>query len=330
VLSTAQRRRNPAPLSYDQTPLHVIVLSGGVGPERVVSLTSGREVAQALEDQGHRVENWVIDTDDPAALDALPREADVVFIALHGEYGEDGRVQRALAQRGFAYTGSGPQASATAFDKLRTKLVLERAGVPLADHVVLPFPAAPRDLAHALRTAPRGMTVVKPVRMGSSVGVRICNGRGQLERAIAENQRYKQPQLIEEFVPGHELTVGILGTQALPVVEPVPRLGTYDFQAKYDPSAGTDYRVDPEGIPFAVRTRAQEVSLLAHSALGCSDVSRVDLRYDPKADRLIVLEVNTIPGMTPTSLLPKGAEAVGVAFGQLVDTLCRLAIGARA
>ena len=330
MLSTARRRRNASPLPFDPSPLFVVVLSGGVGPERVVSLTSGREVAQALEDVGHRVENWVIDTDDPAALDSLPREADVVFIALHGEYGEDGRVQRALAERGFAYTGSGPQASATAFDKLRTKLVLQRAGVPLAEHAVLPFPATPRDLSHALRTAPKGMTVVKPVRMGSSVGVRICNGRGQLERALAENARYAQPQLIEEFVPGHELTCGILGERALPIVEPVPRLGTYDFQAKYDPSAGTHYKVDPESIPFDVRARAQEISLLTHSALGCSDVSRVDLRYDPRGERLVVLEVNTIPGMTPTSLLPKGAEAVGLSFSDLVDTLCRMAIGARA
>ncbi|MEZ6187406.1 MAG: hypothetical protein R3F62_20640, partial [Planctomycetota bacterium] len=246
MLSTARRRRAPAPLTDDKSPLHVIVLSGGVGPERVVSLTSGKEVARALEAGGHQVTHVILDTDDPAELDALPRDADVVFLALHGEYGEDGRVQRALAQRGFAYTGSGPQASATAFDKLRTKQVLERAGVPLAEHAVLPYPFTRRDLTHTLRTAPKGMTVVKPVRMGSSVGVRICSGRGQLQRALLENSRYGQPQLVEAFVPGHELTCGILGERALPIVEPIPRLGTYDFQAKYDPSAGTDYRVDPE------------------------------------------------------------------------------------
>ena len=329
MLSTAQRRRpqNRLPDPRDETrPLKVIVLMGGVGTEREVSLVSGREVTDALIASGHQVQSWVLDSDQDSALDALPTDVDVVFIALHGAYGEDGRVQTALRDRGFAYTGSGPQASALAFDKLRSKRVLAHAGVPLAADHVLPYPFSERDLRHVLRMTGPGTWVVKPVRMGSSVGVHICNTPGQLRRALEENARWEQPQLVEAFVPGHELTCGILEGQALPLVEPVPLGGTYDYRAKYESGAGTTYRVEPEPIPAAVRERAKQVSLAAHEALGCAEFSRVDLRYDPAADQLVVLEVNTIPGLTPSSLLPKGAKAIGLSFPQLCDRLCRLGL----
>jgi D-alanine-D-alanine ligase len=328
VLSTAQRRRpskNRLPADDDRA-LKVVVLMGGVGPEREVSLVSGSEVADALLTLGHTVESWVLDSDQDGALDALPRDADVVFIALHGEYGEDGRVQRALTERGFAYTGSGPQASAIAFDKQRSKRVMAHAGIPLAADRLLPYPFNERDLRHAVRMSGPGTWVVKPVRMGSSVGVTICKSPGQLTRALTENARWKQPQLIEKFVPGHELTCGILGGEPLPLVEPVPLTGHYDYRAKYESGAGTTYRVEPETIPADVRARAKDVARRAHEALGCAEFSRVDLRYDPAKGQLVVLEVNTIPGLTPTSLLPKGAKAIGLDFPHLCDRLCRLAL----
>ena len=330
MLSTAISRRPPqGPASDEGGPLHVVVLMGGVGTEREVSLRTGRAVVEGLEEAGHEVESWVLDTSDPRALDALPRAADVVFLALHGEWGEDGGVQQALEDRGFVYTGSGPAASALAFDKQRTKEALARAGIPLAHDRLLPFPFGPRDLRQALRTAPDGWCVVKPVRMGSSVGVRVCRDRAQVARALRENAVYRQPQLIEEFIPGHELTVGIIEGEPLPLVEPVPREGVYDYTAKYDPEAGTSYRIEPETVPPLVREEARRIARRVHHVLGCRDVSRVDLRWDPERNRLVVLELNTLPGMTARSLLPKAAAAAGLPFPRLCERLCRLALGAR-
>lgn len=335
MLSTSAHRRLgptrpfPRPDAHPGGSLRIVVLMGGVGPERGVSLASGRAVAQALEDEGHEVETWVVESDDERALDALPRDADVVFLALHGDYGEDGRVQAALARRGLPYTGSGPEASARAYDKLRAKRILRRAGVPLADDAVLPWPFGERDLRHVLRMAPRGRTVVKPIRMGSSVGISICRDRSQLVRALVEGgERFRQPLLIEEYVPGHELTVGIVAEEVLPLVEIVPRAKHYDYAAKYDPGSGTEYVVEPAAIPEPVRDEARAVARRAHRALGCAELSRTDLRYDPVRGRLVVLEVNTIPGLTATSLLPKAAGAAGIGFGELADRLCRLAIRA--
>lgn len=331
MLTTAQRSRPPQAHTRGGSdpgdPLRVVVLMGGVGTEREVSLRTGKAVVEALRQGGHHPEPRVLESSDERALDGLPREAAVVFLALHGEWGEDGGVQRALDARGWTYTGSGPEASELAFDKQRTKEALRRAGIPVAHDAVLPFPFGARELRQALEAAPAGKVVVKPVRMGSSVGVRVCADRAEVERALTENAVYRQPQLIEEFVPGHELTVGIVGEEALPLIEPVPSQGVYDYTAKYDPEAGTSYRVEPEAIPAHVRAQARRLALHTHVVLGCRQVSRVDLRWDPVRDRLVVLELNTLPGMTGTSLLPKAAAAAGISFPRLVERLCRQALG---
>lgn len=328
MLATTSHRRRSSSRSGSDGPerLKVAVLMGGVGHEREVSLRTGRAVTDALLSGGHRADAWVLERDDDAALDGLPRDLDVVFVALHGDYGEDGRVQAALADRGLTYTGSGPEASARAYDKIRAKAFMGRHGVPVAPQRIVPFPFGPRDVRHALRLIPAYPVVVKPARLGSSVGVVVCRDRSQAQRALEENARYEQPQLIEEFIPGHELTCGVLGGEALPVVEPCPHEGVYDYRAKYDPTAGTSYRVEPETIPAAVRAEVKRLAVAAHDALGCADVSRVDFRYDPTRDRLVALEVNTVPGMTATSLLPKAAAAVGLPFPRLVERICRLAI----
>lgn len=326
LTTTISRRRLGRESTDGPESLEVAVLMGGIGHEREVSLRSGRAVADALEARGHRVGAWVLDGDDDAALDAIPHDTDVVFIALHGDYGEDGRVQRALARRDLVYTGSGPEASARAYDKLRTKKVLFRHGVPMAPHRVLPFPFTERDVRHVARLTTSFPVVVKPTRLGSSVGVVVCRDRGQLLRALDENARYRQPQLIEEFIPGHELTCGVLGGQALPVVEPRPAEGVYDFRAKYDKTSGTTYVIEPDAVPADVRAEVRRLALVAHDGLGCADVSRADFRYDPVRGRLALLEVNTIPGMTATSLLPKAAAAAGLEFPALVERIARLAI----
>lgn len=347
MLSTAKRRRprieQPADESAERPAsgrrawvpggpesrrerLKVAVLLGGPGHEREVSLVSGREVAAALTARGHEVVSVVLAGDDERELDAIPRDVDAVFLALHGEYGEDGQIQAALACRELAYTGSGPEASARAYDKLRAKRHLGRARLPLAQHLVLPYPADERAIRHAVRMTPPERVVVKPARMGSSVGVVICEGAFALRRALEEGQRFAQPLLIEEFIPGHELTCGILDGEPLPVVEAVPERGFFDYQAKYDKTTGTRYVVDPPHLPREVRERIQRVALRAHRALGCEEMSRVDFRYDPTRGRLAILELNTIPGLTPTSLLPKAAAAVGIPFGDLCERLCRLAM----
>lgn len=328
MLSTATRRRvpQPAPPSSRGRSLKIAVLMGGVGHEREVSLVSGREVAATLAKEGHKVISWVLDSTDESPLDSLRVGFDVVFIALHGEWGEDGTVQSALAQRGVCYTGSGPEASARAFDKIRAKRLLARAGIPLANHRVVEVPFGERTVRHALRMKPPGPVVVKPARMGSSVGVVLCHDASQLRRALWDGARYGQPLLVEEFIPGRELTCGILGDRTLPIVEVVSARTFYDYKAKYESGSGTKYQVDPHDISDDVKTRIRRIALECHDVLRCDDFSRVDFRYDPDQDRLAVLEVNTIPGMTPTSLLPKAAAAAGISFGALLTRMCRMAM----
>lgn len=330
--STAHRRRihwdSPATPSTPSQPLHVAVLLGGVGHERQISLISGQAVIDALRQQGHRVTPVVLESSEERALDAIPTDADVAFIALHGEYGEDGTIQQSLARRGIVYTGSGPEASARAFDKLRAKRHFSRAGIPLAWHRTLDFPSSVRGIRHAVRMTPTLPVVVKPARCGSSVGVTICQTRAELTRALEEGARYRQPLLIEEFIPGRELTCGVLGGQALAPVEAVAQRLFFDYKAKYEKSEGTCYVVDPE-LPGEIREQIQATALAAHEVLGCSDFSRTDFRYDPQTGRLAVLELNTIPGLTPTSLLPMAAAHAGLNFGELAERFCRLALGAQ-
>ncbi len=328
MLSTAKRRRRPlTPSPHPGRALKIAVLMGGVGHEREVSLVSGREVADALERRGHTVHRCLLASSTERELAAaLPSGIDLAFVALHGEFGEDGTVQHLLARLKVPYTGSGPEASARAYDKARAKRLLARAGLPLAAHRIVEFPFGERAIRHAVRMTPPGKVVVKPVRMGSSVGVTLCADGAQLRRALEEGARFRQDLMIEEFIPGHELTCGVLDGRALPVVEAVAERTFFDYQAKYDKSTGTRYRVDSPAVPAAVRARAQEAALTAHEVLGCEDFSRTDLRYDPRADRLAILEVNTIPGLTPTSLLPKAAAAIDLPFDALCERLCRLAI----
>jgi D-alanine-D-alanine ligase len=327
MISTALRRR---PRFETGRPphgaLHVTVLMGGIGFERGVSLVSGKAVVNALGERGHKVTSIVLDSSDEAALDAIPRESDVVFLALHGEYGEDGTIQQSLARRGLTYTGSGPEASARAYDKVRAKRHYRRAGIPVGWQRVLEFPFDERSLRHAVRMTPDLPVVVKPTKCGSSVGVVICRTRDHLRRALEEGARYRQDLLIEEYVAGRELTCGVLDGIALPPVEATAQRPFFDYQAKYDKGTGTHYEVDPASLEAPVREEIRRLAVAAHQVLGCSDFSRSDFRYDPQRQRLIVLETNTIPGLTPTSLLPMAARSEGISFGALAERFCRLAL----
>lgn len=300
----AARRRDPRVDTLDIT-----VLAGGPGGEREVSLHSGRAVAQALCRLGHHVTNCDI---APNELSALGRPADFVFIALHGEFGEDGTVQAELDARGVRYSGSGAAASRLAMDKVEAKRAFLRSHIPTPEFLVV-------DRVNRAELAAKCYVpaVVKPVSSGSSVDITIARTPQQLQSAVeAVVNRYGRA-LVERYVAGCELTVGILGDRALPVCEIRTKREFYDYQAKYVDN-DTEYLFDLD-LPVELLQEVQELSLVAHQALGCEVFSRVDWMVDRQTLRPYVLEVNTIPGFTDHSLVPKAAARVGMPF----DDLCR-------
>jgi len=291
----------------------VAVLMGGWSPEREVSLSSGRECAKALVDRGYKVRVIDVGRDLPALLRALEPRPDVIFNALHGVGGEDGTVQGVFEMLGVPYTHSGVLASAMAMHKPMAKTIFRDAGLPVAEGVV----ARPEELAE--RDPMPAPFVVKPVNQGSSVGVRIVRINDNSWREEVTEWCFGSEMLVERFVPGRELTVAVMGDRALGVCEIVPRGTFYDYTAKYA-AGGSDHLV-PAPIPAAICEEALDIGLRAHQVLGCRGLSRADLRYDdtPAGDgRLYLLEVNTQPGMTPTSLVPDIARHVGIGFDELV------------
>ena len=299
--------------------LDVTVLLGGPSSEREVSLQSGSAVAAALARRGHRVSRADISPDDLSALERPGIE--VVFIALHGSFGEDGRVQQLCEDRGLLYVGCGPRASAVAMDKVAGKQLFRQAHLPTPDWVVIEpalEPARRRELAAGVGLP----CVVKPIDAGSSVGVSIARDASDRDAAVERLLASHGRAMVEAFVAGREMTVGVLDGRPLPVIEIRPARAFYDYFAKYQDDA-TQYIVNPEMSPEARRLLA-ESALAAWRALGCRDMSRVDFILDGEG-RAHVLEVNTIPGFTSHSLLPKAAAAVGIGFDQLCDALVRMA-----
>lgn len=298
-------------------PLNIAVFLGGPSAEREVSLRTGASVAKALRSLGHTVHE--IDP-KPGALN-LPAKLDVVFLALHGTYGEDGTVQQELEDLGVPYTGCGVQASALAFDKVLTKQRCVAAGVPTAKFEVISKPGAPW---------PRGWNppaVLKPVRQGSSVGLQFINGVSEWTEKLMEAFRHDTEVLMEERIVGRETTVGILDGQPLPVVEIRPKQGNYDYRNKYT-SGATEYFC-PAEFPADITAKIQAAALGAFHAIGGRDYSRVDVMVTRDLEPM-VLEVNTLPGMTETSLLPKAAAAAGMDFPTLCQRMVELALRRRA
>ncbi len=292
---------------------NVALLLGGWSPEREVSLSSGRECAKALADHGYRVTAIDVERDLTALLRALDPRPDLIFNALHGVGGEDGTIQAVFEMLAIPYTHSGVLASALAMHKPTAKMVFRAAGLPVAESVL----ASPEDLArHDPLPAP---FVVKPTNQGSSVGVRIVRVGDNSWREEVLGWCFGRENMVERFVPGRELTVAVMGDRALGVCEIVPRGSFYDYAAKYA-RGGSDHLV-PAPIPPRAYEEALDIALRAHRALGCRGVSRADLRYDDTAEgggRLYLFEVNTQPGMTPTSLVPDIARHAGISFDELV------------
>ena len=297
-------------MAFSVVGKHVAVLLGGLSPEREVSLVSGAACADALERLGARVSRVDAGRDLAARLSDL--KPDVCFNALHGEWGEDGCVQGVLETLGLPYTHSGVLASALAMDKAKAKAVLAAAGVTVPGGGL--FNRFEVAAGHVM--APP--YVVKPNSQGSSVGVfMVFEGANQPPQdLVAPGWTCGEAVMVEPYIRGKELACGVMAGKAMTVTDIVPKTGFYDYEAKYG-EGGSDHII-PADIPPHVFEKAMQLSEQAHAALGCTGVTRSDLRYDDINDILVLLEVNTQPGMTPTSLVPEQAATLGVDFDQLV------------
>ena len=332
--------------------MKVIVLMGGDSSEREVSLVTGDQIAAALSANGHEVikidpsatrseqtelnqtdHHWIgIDYPD---YDLLPMhrgslylknlliskrlKPDVVFNALHGGKGENGIVQGMLDSAGIPYTGSGRIASTLAMEKDISKQFFRTAHLPVPKGVALNRPGASRK---AVKQLPLPL-VVKPNDQGSTIGLEIVSKPERLEPALEQAFKYSNKVIVEEYIPGREITVGIIKTRTLPVLEIIPEHDSYDYECKYKDGMSR-YQV-PAELPLPVTQKLQTLALKAHRVLGCSGYSRVDFRLN-EADQPFILEVNTLPGMTGTSLLPKAAKAADIHFNALVEMIVEEAL----
>ena len=335
--------------------MKITVLMGGTSAERDVSLASGLRVAEALRERGHEVvtldtargelsakdekqllaKGNVVKREPPSqdaltkmAAETLPqmmralpslKEADVVFLGLHGGYGEDGTIQALLDMAGIRYTGSGHLASALAMDKDLSKHLFRRAGVQTADWVMARREAPLEEQLGRLALP----VIVKPSKQGSTVGLSLVKKREELPAAVAEAFRHDDEVMIEQFVPGRELTVGILGDDALPVGEIIPKHEIYDYECKY--TVGMAEEVFPAQIPSDRAREAQELARRAFQALKLRGYARIDFRMTEEGG-LFCLEANTLPGMTQTSLIPQGAAAAGISFPELCERIAMFAV----
>jgi D-alanine-D-alanine ligase len=330
--------------------MRITVLTGGTSAERDVALASAVQVIAALRSRGHEVavvdtaRGYIPESDEAGLLSgvvgteppsiarlqslerglllsglanlAVVREADVLFLALHGGRGEDGTIQTLLEMVGVPYTGSGRLGSAMAMDKDISKRLFRAAGVPTADWVMAPAARAAVDRQFGWPV------VVKPSKQGSTVGLSVVKKASEYEAAVTLARQYDDEVMIERFVPGRELTVGILEGRALAVGEIIPRHEIFDYECKYTP--GMSQEIFPAELPAKTAEECGRLGVLAHEALKLGGYSRVDFRLTP-AGELVCLEVNTLPGMTATSLMPQAASAVGITFPELCERICRVA-----
>ena len=297
----------------------IAVLKGGPGSERAVSLATGTGVSKALRSLGAIVTEVDVENSDFA----LPSDIELAFIALHGTFGEDGQVQQILEDRGVPYTGEGVAESRLAFDKIPSKEKFTTHGVATPHWEIIHLGQQPSlPLPY----------VIKAPRQGSTVGVYIVNEASQVASALSEAAKYDDELLVEEFIPGRELTIGVLGDLALPILEIIPKSGFYDFNDKYpflNPQGGGGAEhICPAEIPGDLGSRIQDLALLACVSLGLKVYSRVDVRLSERSEPF-VLEINTIPGMTEASLLPETAAVAGISYPELCRRVIELSLAAR-
>ncbi|MFH0762510.1 MAG: D-alanine--D-alanine ligase [Candidatus Omnitrophota bacterium] len=298
------------------------VLMGGPSSEREISLKSGRAVCDALKQAGVEVSPVDITTDDTEEnLDLLKSlSLDCAFLALHGRFGEDGQIQELLERLKVPYTGSGVLPSRLAMDKAASRRIFQLNGLQAPRHIVIK--EGPSDSYSNHVNGLKLPLVIKPSNGGSSIGLSIIRKEEEFDQALKSAFRFDQRVIIEEYIKGREVTVGILDTEALPVIEIIPSKGFFDYQAKYIPGM-TDYRL-PAVLKDGLAAEIKKAALAAHKLLGCSGCSRVDMILS-EDNSVFVLELNTIPGLTAMSLLPKAAKEAGIDFMDLCLKLIKLA-----
>lgn len=302
-------------------PLHVAVLMGGWSSEREVSLVSGAGVVKALQEKGLKVTAVDVQRDLDSLLRALNPRPDVIFNALHGRGGEDGCMQGVMEFLNIPYTHSGVLASAVAMDKSLTKKLAALAGVPVAEEVI-----ATREEVQSRDVLPVPY-VVKPINEGSSVGVRLIREGSNYRILNEDSWIYGDHVMVETYIPGRDLTVSVMGEEALAVTEIIANTSFYDYTAKYAP--GGSRHVVPAEIPAEIEAAAKDYAVRAHKAVGCAGISRSDFRWDdskPGSTGLVFLEVNTQPGLTPTSLLPEQAAYRGTSYADMCLQIIEMAI----
>jgi len=301
---------------------YIVVLMGGISPEREISMQSGKAVADALS-KDNNVIKIIVNDDMVNELDNY--KIDVAFIALHGYFGEDGGIQGVLESKGIPYTGSGDTASKLAMNKVESKDVFRRNNVPTPDYFTTSTVQNISEITDSAQNL-RLPLITKPVSNGSSFGISIIEGYDGIKDAIEHTGLYGREILVEECIEGRELAVSVLNEKALPVIEIKTATGIYDYDAKYK-SDKTQYNILTSGddssettLSHDVYERVQELAVRAHSSLGCRTFSRVDMILN-KDDEIYVLEVNTIPGFTERSLLPKAAAAANISFSELCNAI---------
>lgn len=302
--------------------MKVGVLYGGTSAEREVSLSSGKGIMKALKENGHEVIG--IDFHPERLSEVIELDVDIVFIGLHGKYGEDGRIQGLLDMLQIPYVGSGVLGSAVAMDKARSKKVLKDSGIRLAQDLVL----HKSDDFQAMNLPFGYPVVVKPNSEGSTIGLTIAQSEEELQRGIEEAFRFDDTVILEEFISGTEVTVAVMGSKGevkpLPVVEIVPKNAYYDYESKY--AEGGSEHIVPARISETYTELIQNQSVVAHDLLGCETYSRVDYIVPKDGSAPVFLEVNTLPGMTPTSLFPDAAKEIGFSYEQMIENLILLGL----
>ena len=305
---------------------YIVVLMGGISPEREISMQSGKAVADALS-KDNNVIKIIVNDDMVNELDNY--KIDVAFIALHGYFGEDGGIQGVLESKGIPYTGSGITASKLAMNKVESKDIFRKNNVPTPDYFTTSAIQNVSEITNSAKSLKLPL-ITKPVSNGSSYGISIVKEYAGIKNAIEHTGGYGSEILIEECIEGRELTVSVLNEKALPVIEIKTATGIYDYDAKYK-SDKTRYNVLTPGddssettLSHDVYERAQELAVRAHNSLGCRTFSRVDMILN-KDDKIYVLEVNTIPGFTERSLLPKAAAAANISFPELCNVIVNAA-----
>lgn len=328
--------------------LNIILLVGGTSTERYISKLSSKSIYNALKTLGHEVILL-----DPAYGDNQPTEpekffdekdfaetsnsnyikcfnrkefdsADLVFIGLHGKWGEDGTVQAMLDLKGVKYTGSKTLSSAVTMDKILSKILFDKFNIPTPKWFSFNNnEMSSENVADKIEEEFGYPAIIKPNDQGSTVGLSVCRNKNDVKQALSLARDYSEKILVEEFIPGRELTVGVLGEEALPVLEIKPKHEIYDYECKY--TSGMSEYIVPAEIPENISKQLHETSLLAFRYLECEGYARIDFRLSPE-NKFYLLEINTLPGMTSLSLVPKMAKAVGISFEQLIDRIITLSL----